>query len=114
MYSEGYGGGIFPPEGWKHKSWLTFIHAGDNAGPPTADEVEKVINDIKKAYPHAQIRIGKMADFAEAILEENPDLPVVRGDMSDSWVHGVMSNPSAIALARDSNGSCCTSWKPRE
>ena len=100
MYSEGYGGGIFPPEGWKHKSWLTFIHAGDNAGPPTADEVEKAINNIKKAYPHAQIRIGKMADFAEAILEENPDLPVVRGDMSDSWVHGVMSNPSATQTAR--------------
>lgn len=100
MFSKGYGGGIFPPEGWKLKSWLTFIHAGDNAGPPTAEEVEKVIAHIKEKYPKAKIHIGKMSDFAEAVLAENPDLPVVRGDMSDSWVHGVMSNPQATRTAR--------------
>ena len=60
MFSEGYGGGMFPPEGWKLKSWLTFVHAGDNAGPPTAEEVEKVIAHIKEKYPNAKIRIGKM------------------------------------------------------
>lgn len=100
MFSKGYGGGTFPPEGWKHKSWLTFVHAGDNAGPPTAKEVENVIAHIKKKYPKARIRIGKMSDFAEAIFAEKPEFPVVRGDISDSWVHGVMSNPHATALAR--------------
>ena len=100
MFSEGYGGGMFPPEGWNLKSWLTFVHAGDNAGPPTAEEVEKVIAHIKEKYPNAKIRIGKMSDFAEAVFAENPELPVVRGDMSDSWVHGVMSNPQATRTAR--------------
>lgn len=100
MFSEGYGGGIFPPKDWKHKSWLTFVHAGDNAGPPTAEEVDQMTKHIQEKYPHAKIHIGKMADFAEAILAENPDLPVVRGDMSDSWIHGVMSNPKATSLAR--------------
>ena len=100
MFSEGYGGGIFPPEGWKPKSWLTFVHAGDNAGPPTAEEVDDMISRIKEKYPKARIRIGKMADFADAILAENPELPVIRGDMSDSWVHGVMSNPQATQTAR--------------
>lgn len=100
MFSEGYGGGVFPPNGWKHKFWLTFVHAGDNAGPPTAEEVEKVIAHIKDKYPSAKIHIGKMSDFADAILAENPELPVVRGDMFDSWVHGVMSNPKATQTAR--------------
>lgn len=100
MFSEGYGGGIFPPKDWKHDSWLTFVHAGDNAGPPTAEEVDRMIKKIQEKYPSAKIHIGKMADFAEAILAENPDLPVVRGDMSDSWVHGAMSNPQATRLAR--------------
>lgn len=100
MFSEGYGGGVFPPDGWKHKAWLTFVHAGDNAGPPAAEEVEKVIAHIKEKYPKAEIHIGKMSDFADAILAENPELPVVRGDMSDSWVHGVMSNPQATQTAR--------------
>lgn len=100
MFSEGYGGGVFPPDGWKHKAWLTFVHAGDNAGPPAAEEVEKVIAHIREKYPKAKIHIGKMSDFADAILAENPELPVVRGDMSDSWVHGVMSNPQATQKAR--------------
>lgn len=95
MFSEGYSGGVFPPDGWEHKAWLTFVHAGDNAGPPAAEEVEKVIAHIREKYPKAKIHIGKMSDFADAILAENPELPVVRGDMSDSWVHGVMSNPQA-------------------
>ena len=100
MFSSGYGSGMYPPEGWKHRSWLTFVHAGDNAGPPTADEVGKVIAEIKTMFPRAKIHIGKMSDFAEAILREHPQLPVVRGDMSDSWVHGVMSNSQATSTAR--------------
>ena len=100
MFSQGYGGGLFPPEGWNQKAWLAFIHAGDNAGPPTAEAVEEVIAQIKSKYPKATIHIGKMSDFADAILASNPDLPVVRGDMSDSWVHGVMSNPQATSTAR--------------
>lgn len=100
MYSKGYGSGTFPPKDWPHKSWLTFVHAGDNAGPPTAEEVEGIIKRIKNMYPNAKIRIGKMSDFADAIMAENPDLPVVKGDMSDSWVHGVMSNPHATKTSR--------------
>lgn len=100
MFSEGYGAGIFPPKGWKHKSWLTFVHAGDNAGPPTAEEVEQMVKNIQEKYPKAKIHIGKMADFANAIFAENPDLPVVRGDMSDCWIFGPMSNPHATSLAR--------------
>lgn len=100
MFSEGYGAGIYPPKGWKHKAWLTFVHAGDNAGPPSAEAVGSIVRRIQEKYPKAKIRIGRMSDFAEAILAENPELPVVRGDMSDSWVHGVMSNPQATALAR--------------
>lgn len=100
MFSKGYGGGIFPPEGWEHNAWLTFVHAGDNAGPPAAEEVKKMVSRIKERYPNAKIHIGKMSDFADAILAENPELPVVRGDMSDSWVHGVMSSPQATQKAR--------------
>lgn len=100
MFSKGYGSGIFPPQGWEHNSWLTFVHAGDNAGPPSAEEVQEMINRIKEMYPKATIRIGKMSDFADAILAENPGLPVIRGDMSDSWIHGPMSNPHATKTSR--------------
>jgi len=40
-----------------------------------------------------------MSDFAESILREKPDLPVVRGDMPDTWIHGIGSMPIETQLA---------------
>jgi alpha-mannosidase len=40
-----------------------------------------------------------MSDFAEAILREKPDLPVIRGDTSDTWIHGIGSMPIETQLA---------------
>lgn len=41
-----------------------------------------------------------MEDFAESLLAERPGLPVVRGNVSDSWIHGLASSPNAMkALA---------------
>ena len=39
--------------------------------------------------------MGSMDVFAESLLAENPELPVVRGTISDSWIHGPMSSPQA-------------------
>ena len=38
---------------------------------------------------------------ADAILAEKPDLPVVRGDTPDTWIHGPMSDPAGAKLARN-------------
>ena len=46
-----------------------------------------------------RVRFGQMSDFAEAILREKPDLPVVRGDMPDTWIHGIGSMPIETQLA---------------
>ena len=44
MYTaEGYGTGLVPPQNWPHKTWLALIHTGDNHGPPTPDEVKKLL-----------------------------------------------------------------------
>lgn len=39
------------------------------------------------------MHIGRLSDFADRLLAEDPDLPVVRGDMTDSWIHGPTSDP---------------------
>jgi hypothetical protein len=41
-----------------------------------------------------------MDDFVDAILETNPDIPVVKGEMPDTWIHGIMSDPGGIKLSR--------------
>jgi hypothetical protein len=102
MYTaESYGTGLVPPAGWPHKTWLALIHTGDNHGPPTPDEVAKLYAEAEKNLPGVKVRIGRLADFGDAIRAEKPELPVVRGDMPDSWIHGPMCDPAGAALARD-------------
>ena len=46
-----------------------------------------------------RVRFGQMSDFADAILREHANLPVVRGDTPDTWIHGIASMPIETQLA---------------
>ena len=101
MYvAEGYGTGLLPPENWPHHTWLALIHTGDNQGPPQPDQVAKLIAELRDKCPGVQVQIGRLADFADSLLAEKPQLPVVRGDMPDTWIHGPMCDPQGAHLAR--------------
>ena len=97
----GYGSGLAPPQDWPHKTWLALIHTGDNHGPPTPAEVKKLLDQAAKELPGVKVRIGRLSDFSDAILAEKPKLPVVRGDMPDTWIHGPMCDPAGAKLARN-------------
>lgn len=100
MSNVGYGTGLVPPADWPHKTWLALIHTGDNQGPPSVKDVEALLAEAKEKLPGVAIRMGRLSDFSDAILAEHPDLPVVRGDMPDTWIHGIASLPEATATAR--------------
>lgn len=101
MYvAEGYGTGLLPPADWPHRTWLALIHTGDNHGPPRPDEVTQLLQQLREKHPNVQIQIGRLADFADTLLAEAPQLPVVRGDMPDTWIHGPMCDPQGASLAR--------------
>ncbi len=95
-----YGTSPAPPDGWPYKTWLAIIHTNDNTGAPTFEEYKKAIREIEEKNPGAKVRSGSMADFYKAIEAENPQLPVVRGDMPDTWIHGYMSMPREVKSAR--------------
>jgi len=105
MYTaEGYGTGLKPPANWPHKTWLALIHTGDNHGPPEPGEVQQLLDRARKELPGVKIRMGRLSDFGDAILAEErvkPTLPVIRKDMPDTWIHGIMSMPEEAAVARD-------------
>jgi alpha-mannosidase len=101
MYTaESYGTGLVPPPDWPYRTWLALIHTGDNHGPPRPDEVKKLFENAKTNLPGVKVRIGRLSDFADALLAEKPDIPVVRGDMPDTWIHGPMSDPRGASIAR--------------
>jgi len=95
------GPNLLPPSNWPYKTWIAIIVTGDNSGPPKADQVKAVFAEAQAKMPHARIRMGTMGEFADALLAENPDLPVVKGEMPDTWVHGCMSDPGGMRSARN-------------
>ena len=99
-WGKNYGTSLVQYESWKFKTWLAIIHTGDNQGPPAPEDVEKVLIEAQKLAPNAKLRIGRISDFYDAIMKENPDLPVVRGDMPDTWIHGYMSMPREMKSVR--------------
>ncbi|MFC6102741.1 glycoside hydrolase family 38 C-terminal domain-containing protein [Olivibacter domesticus] len=124
MYSEkGYGTSLLPPPNWPYKSWLAIIQNGDNSGPPTPETVDKVLAEIHQQVPNAKIKIGRMSDFYDAVMKENPQLPVVRGDMPDTWIYGFMSMPREVKESRrvskdlfalESLNTLYNIWSPKE
>lgn len=100
-YTIDYGSGLTPPANWPSANYLAMIMAGDNAGPPAPVEVEKWRAQLAQAMPGATVHFGTLDDFAKAVLAEKPVLPVVRGDMPDTWIHGLLSNPEATKTARN-------------
>ncbi len=96
-----YGTDLVPPPDWPHKTWLAIVHTNDNQGAPTPDEVDRVLQKAKELAPQARVQIGRMSDFYDSLIKEAPELPVIRGDMPDTWIHGVMSMPKAVKAIRE-------------
>jgi alpha-mannosidase len=102
MYTaENYGTGLIPPSDWPYRTWLALIQTSDNHGPPKPEEVGKLLKEAAAKLPGVKLRLGRLSDFGDAIRKENADIPVVRGDMPDTWIHGIMSMPLESKAARN-------------
>ncbi len=102
MYSAaGYGTGLMPPADWAYHTWLALIQTGDNHGPPRPEEVGSLLTEARQKLPGVKVRIGRLSDFADALLAEGAEIPVVHGDMPDTWIHGPMCDPAGARLARN-------------
>ncbi|NML40372.1 hypothetical protein HHL17_24460 [Chitinophaga sp. G-6-1-13] len=91
-----YGSGILPPTDWPHKTWLAMIHTHENTGAPDPRDVAALIKEAREKMPNARIHIGRISDFYDLLMKEKPQLPVIKGDMPDTWIHGFMSMPEEV------------------
>ncbi len=92
---------LLPAEDWPYKVWPAILVTGDNSGPPSGERIKAMFEEVKMKMPGVKVRMGTMDDFYEAIVKENPELPVVKADMPDTWIHGIMCDPRGIRLYRD-------------
>ena len=99
-WAEYYGSGILPPKDWPHKTWLAMIHTHENSGAPAPEEVAELLKTAKEKMPGVNIKIGRLSDFYDLLMEEKPELPIITGDMPDTWIHGYMSMPRETRLSK--------------
>lgn len=91
---------FMPPRDWPYKTWPAILVTADNQGPPSGQDISSLFREAKEKMPWLRVRMGSMDEFADAILKENPLIPVVNKEMPDTWIHGVMSDPRGIAQMR--------------
>lgn len=100
-YTPLYGSDIKPTPNWPSKNYLAMQMTGDNHGPPNAEEIDKLLAYAAKELPGIKIHFGTLDDFAKAVLAEKLDLPTIKGDCPDTWIHGLQSNPQETKTARN-------------
>jgi hypothetical protein len=94
---------LAPAADWPYPVWPAILVTPDNSGPPKAEQIKALFEDAARNLPGVKVRMGTMDDFVAAILQTNPEIPVVKGEMPDTWIHGVMSDPGGIRLSREAH-----------
>lgn len=79
---------------------LYFDHTVDNRGAQGAKAVEENINLLAEKYPGYDIVAGTLDDFANKLWAVRDKLPVVTGEIGDSWIHGSAADPYKSACIR--------------
>ncbi|WP_426573239.1 DUF5054 domain-containing protein [Aquihabitans sp. McL0605] len=95
----GYGGEVVVPG---CDEALAFLHAGDNLGPPSADDVLAAHADLRACHPGAEVRASTLDAFARAVVASGAvaALPVVTAEIGDPWLFGAGSDPQKVAAFR--------------
>ena len=98
MYNQFYGSNTLPPKGWKYPVWLALNQTGDNAGGHDSKIVKTMLDEIDG---RAKLIIGSLDDFANELLKcDLSDVPVIKGELGDTWIHGASTYPKEMGLYR--------------
>lgn len=96
----GYGSGLLPPKDWPYPCWLAMMAKSENTGVHSPEVIDDLLNRAASELPGCTVSVGSMDDFALAVLSGGYELPVIRGDLADTWIRGVGSAPAEVSLAR--------------
>ena len=78
---------------------VVFAHTGDNRGPQNAESIRAVYREVREKYPDATVRAATIDDIARhaATLD---GLPILTGEIGDSWIHGAATDPQKLSRFR--------------
>ena len=73
----------------------------DNSGPHTTEEIAAIYAKLRAQFPGATITAATMSDVAAAVEAYRERLPVVTGEIGDTWIYGIPSDPPKVARYRE-------------
>ena len=98
MYHHGYGAVTVVPGS---DLAVAIVVRGDNSGPHTPEEIEKIYSDLGRQFPQAGIRASNLTEIATAVEPFRSHLPLVTQEIGDTWIYGVASDPVKVARYRE-------------
>jgi hypothetical protein len=98
MYHRGYGGVARVPNS---DLAIAMVVRDDDSGPHTLEEVHETYSALKGQFPNAQITPTNLTEIANAVEPYRNSLPVVTGEIGDTWIHGIASDPLKVARYRE-------------
>lgn len=103
IYNSNYGGITTLPE---NNATLIVSHSNneteqDNVGPHSVTQVHAVFETIRKNFPDARIIASDLSAFAHELRHSKHMLPIIEGELGDTWIHGVGSDPIKTAHFRE-------------
>jgi hypothetical protein len=98
MYHHGYGDVVRVPDS---DLAIAIVVRDDNAGPHTVEEVREVYKTLSGKFPNAQVIPTNLSEIANAVDAHRGSLPILTGEIGDTWIHGVASDPLKLARYRE-------------
>jgi len=106
MYHHGYGGVTQVPSA---DFAIAIEVRDDNSGPHPQSEIQEIYSNLRRQFPNAQISASTLTEIATALEPFREKFPVFAGEIGDSWIYGVASDPTKVARYREIS-RLRTSW----
>jgi hypothetical protein len=74
---------------------------GDDSGPHTPAEIAAIYAKLRAQFPGAEIKASNMNEVAAAVDLVRDTLPIVTGEIGDTWIYGCASDPIKVARFRE-------------
>lgn len=73
----------------------------DDSGPHTPAEIATIYSNLRAQFPGAEIKASDMNEVAAAVDLVRDRLPIVTGEIGDTWIYGCASDPIKVARYRE-------------
>jgi Domain of unknown function (DUF5054) len=98
MYHHGYGGVTQVPGA---DFAIDIEVRDDNSGPHPQSEIQEIYSKLRRKFPNAQISASTLSEMAAVLEPFREKFPVFTGEIGDSWIYGVGSDPTKVARYRE-------------